>query len=473
MSTCSIFRIPSELLIDIFLLCFPSISRDYLQDLENERIEPDYPHVALQLSHVCGHWRTLALSTSRLWSQLIILVSGSEGLETPLSTSTLLEWTRHYLKYSRDQPLEIVLRTPNYSQKQREFFQPLIDLLLQESRRWKRVHLSLLGSQIESLLLPESMPVLEFFHLHAADTSPAMNKFPPLFAPRLQELAITDVPFPHSSRIAMFETSPNLVRLYLSHISVYSTLQCLVRAPPTVSVDVHIAFDYHGPLISTPIVSYIPTLVTQSSNDLSVANPALNDPLYDLFNNIASLPNVHLFDFTGDSCQGGPFPHLPFIFFLSRRRSNETPITKLSFKWWILEDKFLIQILDLLPTLEHLAIDENFPAASINQRLFTRRRDRTLSSLFFRALRIPKSGSSSNCLLPRLTHLTLVFERTPDCIAMEDMIQSRRRDLQCTGPHSVPFSRLGYISISMPREVVAVEDVESLQMMDGVVVELS
>ncbi|KAK7437856.1 hypothetical protein VKT23_018293 [Stygiomarasmius scandens] len=396
-----------------------------------------------------------------------------EKLEDPAIVATLLEWTRHCPERSQNQPIEIVFQSlfDDYQGfSGYRCMNPFIDLLLEESQRWRRVHLSLYSSQIEELSLPKTLPSLELFHLHVADLSQFSYNLPPIVAPRLQELVFSDMLLPPNSEIPKFEVSvsPNLTNLYLSHVSVYSALQYLAQAPPTVSVNADLAFYYQGPLMTVPITSRTSALTTVSGGDLTTVG--LNDPLCDLFNNITSLPNVHLFDFTGNRCQGGPFPHASFISFLSRRRPDETPITKLSFKRWIFEDESLLQILNLLPALEHLTINENFSPALYNPFYYQDRTDRTLSDSFLRALCIPANRSASKCILPRLKNLTLIFEKEVDYEAVEDLIRSRRRDSQCTGLGGVNVSRLDHVSISVPRKLADLEDIEMLQMMDGVIV---
>ncbi|KAK7437854.1 hypothetical protein VKT23_018291 [Stygiomarasmius scandens] len=391
--------------------------------------------------------------------------SQSEKLlgEDATDACSLLDWTSHYLINSRDQPLEIVLQSPRDNHTDiYECMDPLIDMLVEESQRWKRVHLSLPGVQMETLDLDETLPVLEFLHLHVNNFPLFVYGIPTFATPQLQELIISAVSFPLSSELPEFEFLASLTKLRLYHVSVYSTLHYLSQAPLNLSVNAYLAFEYDGPLVTAPIVSHIDTLTTLSAGDLTIAE--CNDPLGDLFNNISSLPNIHLFDFTGNECQGRPFPHTSFISFLSRRRPDETPITKLSLKEWLLKDDFLVQILDLLPALEHLTIDENFRPARLAPWIY-KSRDRTLSSSFLRALQIPTSNSICKCLLPRLTNLTLIFEMKVDYQAMKNMIQSRRGNLRLV-------SRLDWVSISVPRRLVDIKNVRALRTMGDVVVKL-
>ncbi|KAK7463075.1 hypothetical protein VKT23_007661 [Stygiomarasmius scandens] len=402
------------------------------------------------------------------------MFSEPERLDS-MVVSNLLKWTRHCLEHSQNQPLEIVLHGlfEDYDDiSSYECMNPFVDLLLEESQRWRRAHLSLHNLQIEVLSLPKTLPILEFFHLRTANFSRLTYMLPIIVAPRLQELVLSKLLLPPDLEMPRLEVlaGPNLTDLHLYHVSVFSTLQFLAQSSSFVSVNAYLAFYYQGPLMTNAITSHISALTTRSAGDLTAAGR--NDPLCDLFNNIASLPNVYLFDFTGNECQGGPFPHAPFISFLSRRRSVETPITKLSFKWWILEDKFLLQILHLLPALEHLSIDENFPAAMYNQSRYWKRADRTLSSSFLRALSVPTDESASKCLVPRLTNLTLTFEKRVDYRTMRDMIQSRRGCLQHRGIENVDVLRLDYVLVVLPWRLVDMSSIETLRMMDGVTVKL-
>ncbi|KAK7463077.1 hypothetical protein VKT23_007663 [Stygiomarasmius scandens] len=452
-------RLPNELLAEIFILCIPRISRLYFFDIDNRLDKSVYPHVALQLSQVCSRWRGVALSTSYLWSQIVIMSSQSKGLRNAAKASSLLEWTSHYLKHSKNQPLEIALQSPA-DDLTPFLMQPLYHTLLEESQRWKWVHFNLYYPHIEELSIPQSLPMLEFVHFHVNSLMHVFN-FPSLIAPRLRDIALSEIMITRARRKyvpaleALTKSCPSLVNIFLLHASAVFALECLLFAP-SCCLSIDLVPGLSGPFSEFedwPVTASISALVTNSKYTVDDQS---NDPLYDLLNNILSLPNVHLLDFTGGRFSGRPFPHAPLISFLSRRRPNETPITKFSLKRWILKDEYLLQILELLPALEHLVIDEKIPKKG-------RRRGRTLSSSFLRALRVPPNGSASKWFLPHLRNLTLTFGQEVDYEALTDLIRSRQ---------GVDISGLEQVSISVPRKLVDIEGIELLRVMDSVVVEL-
>ena len=87
----SVNRIPSELLIYIFIL--------FVQDLDQDDVEGEHKLChwrPMVLSHVSHHWRTLALSTSCLWSRIVL----SKG--TPASA------VEHFMTHAGISPIDIV-----------------------------------------------------------------------------------------------------------------------------------------------------------------------------------------------------------------------------------------------------------------------------------------------------------------------------------------------------------------------------
>ncbi|KAK7463051.1 hypothetical protein VKT23_007637 [Stygiomarasmius scandens] len=473
-SECYISLIPAEILAEIFLFCLPFIPPRYLQDLEDldESARAIKPHTALQLSHVCSYWRSVALSTSSLWSQIILLAPQLVKMGEP-SVPAVMQWTKHYIQYSGQYPLEIVLQSTdvNDGHLTTSFASmwPLVTILIDESPRWGRLHLSLPSIEITGFPFPEVLPCLEFFYLHnAANYYVGLDgpDAPSFFAPRLKELGLTDVLISSTSLL----DSPQLAKVFTIYCNVMSAFQILLRAQPTMTVDLNLFFDPPDDLPSEPSTCRVNTLILTSN----CASPSGDGPFWSLLNHISSLPALRTVKLTWDMASNTRSYHTSnsltngesLISLFSRRLPSETSITTLHLKYWNLKDVYLIQILRHLPSLEHLTVEEILPSYMRS----SKERNRTLSGMFLQAVQTPENADQ-NCLVPRLIHLNLSFgdKERVECSTLVDMIQSRRRSMQhSTDLSDIVFSRLERVFISVDRESQKMEDIEMLQEMDNV-----
>ena len=108
-------RLPPELLGEIFELCLP---RNY---------HKKDAHQAVMLpSHVCSHWRSVALSIPRLWSKIVLYVSDRV---VELRTALVIAW----LSRSGGSPLSISLNGRNV--------RPILGVILLHCDRWQHIDL--------------------------------------------------------------------------------------------------------------------------------------------------------------------------------------------------------------------------------------------------------------------------------------------------------------------------------------------
>jgi len=478
-SECYISSIPAEILAEIFLFCLPFIPPRYLQDLEDldESARAIKPHTALQLSHVCSYWRSVALSTSSLWSQIILLAPQLVKMGES-SAPTVMQWTKHYIQYSGQYPLEIVLQSADINDDHLTTsfasMRHLVTILIDESSRWNRLHLSLPPTEITSFPLPEALACLEFFFLHNATKYYAGLDGPGALsfsAPRLKELGLTDILISSTSSKSLLDTSPQLAKVFAIYCNVETAFQILLRARPTMTVDLSLLFDFPDDLPSEASICRANTLILTSN----YASPSGDGPFWSLLNRISSLPALHTLKLTWDMAPNTRSYHASnsltngesLISLFSRRFPNETPITTLHLKYWNLKDVYLVQILRHLPSLEHLTVEEILPSYMRS----SKERNRTLSGMFLQAAQAPEN-TDQDCLVPRLIHLNLSFgdKEQVECSTLVDMIQSRRRSLQhSTDLSDIVFSRLERVFISVDRGSQKVEDsIETLQEMENV-----
>ncbi|KAK7437857.1 hypothetical protein VKT23_018294 [Stygiomarasmius scandens] len=508
---CYIGRLPNELLQEIFLLCLPFISRHYFDEILSlfACSMPEWRlhtgiHAALWISHVCCRWRALAFSMPNLWSQLIVLpatsVEGSqageekeeeteEGEEEGINQVKLredcgLELANHYLNHSGHQPLELVLEDINSSHT------PLINLLSNQSHRWHRLHLSLMSS--EYFPFPPSLPLLEFMHLHINHCSviwPGTPLIPNSLAPQLKELVLTQLSLPTCNDLetTLLTTSTNLVSVDLLQRDYGKLLRSLTRAPsnPNITLTLHLdpvwlperglcCFDSQ-----LKSVCHAHALVFKSHfqrcdepHSLARKQKTLHrHPLSD----IDEFPNVHTFGFIGNHhCDTFPYTHFKQFIILSK---GGAPITHLTIETCILQVNELLNILDLLPALTHLTIDEGLadPTKCSKGPFRYESGQQPLSSSFLKALTPLDGKNGFKILLPRLTHLSLTFYWGFDCSSLVDMIQSGKQ-IVGVGASETGFRRvLEHVSVSVPRGLLMKagdSQVQTLRGIDVVVLEL-
>ncbi|KAJ7474340.1 hypothetical protein FB451DRAFT_1248674 [Mycena latifolia] len=112
---------PPEVLGEIFLASIPALGS----------IEGPRAHFQWDLSHVCRHWRTSALSFPKLWSFLDV----EQTQENQYPTSPTLDFMQAYLQRSGQHPLTFRLA---YEQETIHGH-PFLECLFQHSARWETV----------------------------------------------------------------------------------------------------------------------------------------------------------------------------------------------------------------------------------------------------------------------------------------------------------------------------------------------
>ncbi|KAJ6583112.1 hypothetical protein DFH09DRAFT_978943 [Mycena vulgaris] len=184
-------RIPQDVLQEIFLACLPQA--------HNALIDPGA--APMLLGRICGHWRSVAYSTPRLWSSLHIPALSSTWLSTmPLKIKLKLAMiVAKWLDRAAGCPLSISL-----SRAMGHHIDPLgADAKFTGVSR-RIHHLSIVGqvNDVRPLLLihPEDLPRLESIDLRCYSASDEPSTFwagaPILRAPNLSRVALdvlTDV----------------------------------------------------------------------------------------------------------------------------------------------------------------------------------------------------------------------------------------------------------------------------------------
>lgn len=184
-------RIPEELLQEIFLRCLPVDHNAVMSCHE----------APLLLGRVCSQWRSVSISTPRLWSGIHIVVTTGAPSPTPWPNQSpheadpkfdVVEAVGVWLSRSGGLPLSISLFQAPYIYPPSQHTDQLISMLVQFSTRWK--HLSLLVSPAMFLPLSslsrEVVPLLEMISVQESpsDITPPSDILPlDIFrAPRIQ-----------------------------------------------------------------------------------------------------------------------------------------------------------------------------------------------------------------------------------------------------------------------------------------------
>jgi len=156
-SLAGIFKLPSDVLTEIFLLMVPTYPAH--QNLDWVRA----------VTHVCHHWRTIALNMPTLWSYICFDRSK--------------EWTMEMLHRSRDTPLVIRAEISDDSYSRRTKPSTIVCCVRGRIGKIRVLHVTLRGYEDEHVptyaipeiitMLHEPSPVLQTLHLHE---SPLPNK---------------------------------------------------------------------------------------------------------------------------------------------------------------------------------------------------------------------------------------------------------------------------------------------------------
>ncbi|KAJ6580811.1 hypothetical protein B0H19DRAFT_1112475 [Mycena capillaripes] len=117
-------RLPSEILIHVFLLCTPVTmalnSEDYAAEIKRLA-----HYDLLQLAHVCAHWHALALGTPALWREL--------DMDLFFWSQKMLPFVQKVLERSASSPLQVRLGAPDAVTVDSS----LLELIAQHCSRWK------------------------------------------------------------------------------------------------------------------------------------------------------------------------------------------------------------------------------------------------------------------------------------------------------------------------------------------------
>jgi len=382
--TAPIRRIPPEMLSEIFLRCLVDGS-----DILNVGEAP------LLLSFVCSRWRTVTISTPRLWSTIRVY--------NPWCTSTTVEMIKTWLLRSSNSPLTLAIDA-EYIEDDASI-RPCVDEIIPHCRRWKDVEFHFGASLFSTFnAVAGSLPLLQRLHIDTLDTVyPFLDTFK--VAPMLR-----DVTFAYNTSPTSFHLPwQQLKQCNALHIPAKDCLYLVRRSPNLVYCRLECLPDENifPDLAETPVLrTHLRTLklIVEERVDLANILDSISSPSLDeLEIEQASHPQVvwtqdHLSNFLTRSC---------------------CTIRCIRLYDIVMTSGELIVCLQGLPLLADLEVREVLQLMAVAYPITSEVLDRlTLGNL--------KSGKNLSVLVPKLKHLTLSAHFELDGQAVIDMVESRR-----------------------------------------------
>ena len=143
--------LPLELQEEIFFFCLSPFPRFSIKE------------APIVLARVCRTWRSIVLSTPRLWSSFEVEIQGS-GASGLLHDTRLMRRMKLWLERSSSSccPLSIRLVYNLVGRVSDDRFSPLFDVLVPETHRWQHIHFTLPAASFVKLqpFPPNSFPML-------------------------------------------------------------------------------------------------------------------------------------------------------------------------------------------------------------------------------------------------------------------------------------------------------------------------
>ena len=153
-------KLPIEILQEIFIACLPTAHNPV-----SSRWEPP-----ILLTQICSSWRIIAHATPQLWKSIHIRVDFPCGADR--HSEALQEWLTRSVAY----PLNISVGAVDHWETSDldEFYDNIIDTLIQFSERWKEVYFAAPYQALVPIisLPPSKVPLLETLSLDCGHQPP-------------------------------------------------------------------------------------------------------------------------------------------------------------------------------------------------------------------------------------------------------------------------------------------------------------
>ncbi|KAK7037823.1 hypothetical protein VNI00_010784 [Paramarasmius palmivorus] len=380
-----IHRLPQELLATIFTYC-----------CQRNELVPDDAPPAIALGMVCGRWRELLLSAPSLWTSFSIDFS-----EWDADSDLLGRLVRIFVLRSRNLPLELWLEMSTITISPETT--AIVHTLGETSPRWRFLQLSITTSRARALGLDRirgNLPLLESLDLEVwVHNDPGFRAFN-LFnnCPSLHSVSLYcqyDVyehfgfPWSQIRSLQFRDTDSNEA---LSQMSLCSNLHSaeLLCIGDTPHYERHIVDNNLRDLF----------VMVNRPEDVSAVYGALTLPRLSSMRLEGTNPRENAVR----RSEWARWDERPLQDFMLR---SSCPLTSLSLKWLKITDKQTISLLQLLPSLQSLTIEEYHQF-----RIIRDSDNRIITSALLDKFAIDYtvlSSPSTPRFLPHLTDLTLAM----------------------------------------------------------------
>ncbi|KAK7053617.1 hypothetical protein R3P38DRAFT_3576687 [Favolaschia claudopus] len=430
----AVHKLPTELLSEIFDLCFPE-ELYYLNPTNNtpqdefRRISQDH---ILQLAHVCSRWYNVAMDTPKLWTTITIHMGLWRYLTPPVES--ILDMLKAVLDRGRDYPLTLTICTSAFD----DAGERALELFAKHGHKWRELALYAFNPPPIALLHSTTkLERLERLHFEPLRRALRSWKDVEIFqhAPRLTKLEFRGFP----NRLPKLPW--NQIKSCIHYMDetvpcIYHPLTVLRNAAPGSSYELVLdlqncsASDHEGPWGLDASSKVRDLQIWFSDRDR-----ATTGNLFDTLN----LPRVQSLALRGIRGMHFPIWACDAFLRLANRSSFYDHIFELAVCRVMVSDADLLRCLEVLPRLQTLSITEcDMPSgrtrARIPELLIT---DRLLRALVYSA-DVP-------ALVPKLYQLRLepVIDKYSDS-AFADLVVSRVHkiyDIDNNGPFKTILGR--------------------------------
>ncbi|KAJ7647959.1 hypothetical protein FB45DRAFT_211660 [Roridomyces roridus] len=343
---------PTELLVEIFDMCAPScansIGDDDTEDMEVERLAKTH---LLQLSSACYRWQQIVITSPTLWSTIVTDTDLWD--QTYIDTELLLRRLELSLERGANSPLIMQLGLP-HDDDDDDLESSILELVISHATRWRDVHLWIKPSSVELLAkMRGHFPRLESLSL-CASISCLYPPGPAVFdlAPRLRNLTLAgwparlpELPWPQLLDVRFQKDDSSAITSGLDILS-------LLHKGAQYRMYINCAPVSLGNLVWKPIVSHLSIFKIGFSGvvDSSVTQATLRSMLESI-----TMPSLRELYIRRDPTGPPSFwPHCAFLSFTTRSCLS-THLTDLELHA-VIQDRELIQCLELLPLLQRLLL---------------------------------------------------------------------------------------------------------------------
>ncbi|KAL0568336.1 hypothetical protein V5O48_013647 [Marasmius crinis-equi] len=353
------------------------------------------------LSLVCAQWRALVLSTPGLWSSLSIDFENWDMLANDIGLERM---TRLFLERSKKSPLTLVLRLPD--PKGCEFRSAAtLGALVNSADRWHDITLLAPWNISPSSPILEGLrghlPILSALHLNGAGPDDDRSKFDFFsYCPALHSLQIQPGDDPYgpeypSPRLVLPWEQIKSLKMYDSFAP--SAVSLLSQCPNVESLELSLVGG--GTLYPKNIASDVLRSLSIEAREQDDVSTILHSTT------LRNLNSVEIRGDIGEPTRDWPYwDGGPMASFIAR---SYCTITSLRLKWVPITDMQAVSLLELMPGLQSLHLEEYTRGIVTNtNRMVT---GRLLNRLSLGQDEGSECYSFNRKFLPRLADLSLVM----------------------------------------------------------------